>query len=122
MPHDLIRLMHSLFLPAAEAAREAYWQPPTDVYRTRKGWLVKFDVAGVPPEDIELRVRGSHLTISGTRRDWCSQEGCTHYLMEISYSHFERSITLPIDLEHASITSEYRYGLLLIHIQVEGEQ
>ena len=37
--HDLIRLMHSLFLPVGAAFPEVCWRPATDVYRTATGWL-----------------------------------------------------------------------------------
>jgi HSP20 family protein len=122
MATDLIRLMHVLFLPAAETLHEAAWHPPTDIYRTRDGWLVKFDLAGVPPEDIRLSVSGSRLTVSGSRRDRCLEEGCSYQLMEIAYSHFERSITLPDDLERARITTDHRYGMLLVRVQREADK
>jgi HSP20 family protein len=115
MDGDLIRLIQSLF-PQPDV-----WQPPTDVYRTREGWLVKFDLAGVRPEDVQLRVSGAQLTVSGTRRDWCREEGCSYYLMEITYSHFERSIQLSGDLGRAHITTEHRYGLLLVRIRMEAD-
>ena len=120
MASDLIRAIHALFLPAAEAVREALWRPATDVYRTPKGWLVKFDLAGVLPEDVQWSVSGHRLTVRGTRRDWCREEGCKYYLMEISYSYFERSIELPVDLERADLAAEFRHGLLLIRISTEG--
>lgn len=122
MATDLIRLMNALFLPSAEMGPKGAWQPPTDVYRTREGWLVKFDLAGVRPEDVELSIVGSRLTVRGSRRDWCLEEGCRHYLMEITYSKFERTIVLPTDLGTARISTEYRYGLLLVHVRTEGEK
>jgi HSP20 family molecular chaperone IbpA len=42
--------------------------------------------------------------------------------MEIAYSHFERSITLPDDLERARITTDHRYGMLLVRIQREADK
>jgi HSP20 family protein len=122
MATNMARLMHSLLQHAADKLHEPAWQPPTDVYRTRDGWLVKFDLAGVRPEDIHLSVRGSQLTVSGTRRDWCREEGCSYQLMEISYSHFERGITLPDNLERARVTTDYRYGMLLVRIQGEANK
>jgi HSP20 family protein len=110
--------LHSLFFPA-EAARAA-WQPSADVYRTRTGWLIKLDLAGVRPEDVQVSVSGNRLTVRGSRRDWCLEEGCCHYQMEISYSQFERSITLPDDLQRARLGAEYRHGLLLIDVQLEA--
>jgi HSP20 family protein len=120
MPTDLIRLMQSLFLPVAERFHEPLWQPSVDVYRTCKGWVVKFELAGVRPEDIEVVVSSTHLTVRGARRDWLTEEGCSHYRMEISYSHFERTLELPCDLTKARVTTEYDCGLLLVRIETEA--
>jgi HSP20 family protein len=120
MSEDFIRIMHALFLPAAESCHEAPWRPAVDVYRGRHGWLVKFELAGVRPEDIDLTVLGRRLTVRGVRRDCTVLEGCRYYQMEIAYSHFERGIELPCDLERADITSEYRDGMLLVRIPDGG--
>jgi HSP20 family protein len=88
MAKELIRLMQSLFLPAAERCQDVLWHPALDVYQTRSGWLLKFDLAGVRIEDVSLCVCGSRLTVRGRRRDWFATEGHNHYLMEIAYSDF----------------------------------
>jgi HSP20 family protein len=119
MAADLVRLMHSLFLPAAGTFHEAIWRPPVDVYRTRKGWLVKFELAGVRPEDIRVSVNGRRLTVQGTRRDLFVEEECSCYRMEITYSHFERTIELSGELDPQRVRTDYQYGLLVIHIQTE---
>ena len=121
MSEDLIRLMHVLFLPAAESCREGAWCPATDVYRTPSGWLVKFDLAGVRAEDIDLEVHGRRMTVRGTRRDCTTPAGCSYYRMEIAYGPFERSVELPVDddLRRAQITTEYRDGMLLVHVPTE---
>jgi HSP20 family protein len=120
MADDLIRFMNSLFLPGAHSAQGTAWEPSTDVYRTRSGWLVKLDLAGVRPEDVQVSVSGSHLSVRGLRRDWCLEEGCCQYQMEIAYSRFERHITLPVDLERAHVRAEHREGMVLIHIDTES--
>jgi HSP20 family protein len=121
MAKDRIRFMQSFFTSVAQTAGAAAWQPSADLYRTRDGWLVKLDLAGVRPEDVQLSASGDRLIVRGVRRDWCLEEGCCHYQMEISYSRFERSLTLPVSLEHARISAEHRYGMLLIHIRPEGD-
>lgn len=120
MSEDLIRIMHALFLPAVESCRDSPWCPATDVYRGRQGWIVKMELAGVRPEDLEVTVLGRRLTVRGVRRDWTAPEGCRYYQMEIAYSPFERSIELPCDLERADVTSEYRDGMLLVRIPDGG--
>ena len=75
---------------------------------------MKFELAGVRPEDIQLSVVGRRLVLRGVRRDWAMEEGGNWYSMEISYNQFERSIDLPDDVEHSDISSEYRDGMLLV--------
>jgi HSP20 family protein len=118
MTRHVIRLVHSLFLPAAgQACTEGAWCPAVDVYQTRDGWLVKFELAGVRPEEIDLEVQGQRMTLRGTRRDSLTQEVCHYHRMEIAYSHFERSLELPVRLDDAEIATSYRDGMLLVTIR-----
>jgi HSP20 family protein len=100
----------------------ALWQPSADVYRTRDGWLIKFDLAGVRPEDVMVTVRGRRVSVSGVRRDLMMEEGCSYYSMEISYNRFERSLEMPADLENAQVTLEARNGLLLVRMITKGNE
>jgi HSP20 family protein len=120
MSEDFIRIMHALFLPAAGSRVDSPWRPAADVYRSQNGWIVKFELAGVRPEDIELIVQGNRLSLRGIRRDCTALEDCRYYQMEIAYSYFERSLTLPCDLDRADVSSEYRDGMLLVRIPEEG--
>jgi HSP20 family protein len=120
MPGDLIRMMRALFQPAMPACQAA-WQPLSDIYRTPDGWLIKFDLAGVRPEEVSLIIDQSRLTIRGCRRDCCLEEGHQHYLMEIAYSQFERTLALPCNLNEAKIRTEHRDGMLLVRIEKEEE-
>jgi HSP20 family protein len=120
MTRDLIRLMNSLFLPAAESCQEAAWRPSMDLYRTPDGWLAKLELAGVRPQDVELRLSGRRLTVLGQRRDCVAEHGLHVYQMEIAYSHFERTIELPSGLDEVELTTDFRDGMLLIHIRTEG--
>ncbi len=121
MSRDLIRLMQSFF-PPGKTIGETAWRPPVDVYRTPKGWLLKFDLAGVRPEEVSLKVEGCRVTIRGVRRDWLTEEGCSYYRMEITYNHFERVVELPCDVEPASVATDYRHGMLLVHLNLEADK
>ncbi len=120
MARDLIRLMQSFFPAPSEASRLAAWQPAVDVYRTPTGWLLKFDLAGVRPEDVTLEARGNCVTVRGVRRDWVVEEGHSYYRMEISYNNFERAVELPCCLDLASLTTDSRHGMLLVHLRTEA--
>jgi HSP20 family protein len=97
-------------------------QPKADIYRTPRGWVVKFDLAGVRSEDVQVEAEGALVRISGIRRDWIVEEGWCHYTMEISYSRFQRVIKLPRHLERSSIVTECREGMLLVHILEERDE
>lgn len=122
MAQDAIRLLQALFLPAATSIENVPWRPAADVYRTRSGWLVKFDLAGVRREEIDLSARGRCLTVRGQRRDWLIEEGACCYAMEIAYCNFERTLELPVDLDNASISAEHHEGILLVRIQTKESQ
>lgn len=116
---DRPKLMASPFFPlAAEATRQLGWSPKADVYRTQEGWLVKFDLAGVRPDDVSFSAAGRCLTVRGERRDSVIEESQHSYSMEISYNRFERTIELPVALEGARLSAEYRDGMLLIRLSV----
>jgi HSP20 family protein len=116
MARDFIHIFGSVFLPIASSDTGA-WHPALDIYQARDGWLLKADLAGVRREDILVVVEGQRVTIRGMRRDWCLEEGCCHYRMEIAYSRFERTVELPEDLSRAEVTSEYRDGMLLVRVR-----
>lgn len=115
MPKDVCYLT-PVFLPAAASERSAAW-PPIDVYRADDGWLLKADLAGVKPEDVVVELQNRRIIIRGQRRDWCLEDGCRHFRMEISYSRFERAVELPDDLAGARVTTDYRQGMLLIRVR-----
>ena len=112
--------MTSLFLSGPPEYQPAVWRPRCDVYHTRRGWLLKFELAGVRPEDIELSVIGRRLVLRGVRRDWALEDGGDWYSMEISYNRFERLVDLPDNVEHSDISSEFRDGMLLVCLKTEG--
>jgi HSP20 family protein len=95
------------------------WQPAVDIYKCPEGWKIKFDLAGVKPEDIQVLISGDNLIVRGVRRDTVITEGWSYHQLEITYSRFERVLTLPCDLEQAELRSECTDGWLLLHIDCE---
>lgn len=119
MARDVVQFV-SLFY-SAEVEQTPDWRPATDVYRIPTGWLVKYELAGVAPEDIELTIRGRALRIRGRRRDCCLHPESRQLHMEIAYSRFERQVELPGDLTKAHIETEFSNGMLLVRIHREDQ-
>jgi len=118
---DKVRHKTIFFLARAHNFGETGWAPHIDVYRRARSWLIKCDLAGVRIEDVAISAVNSSLLITGTRRDPVAEEGWQHYSMEIPYSRFERSVTLPHDVEQARILAEFREGMLLIRVRFDEE-
>jgi HSP20 family protein len=112
----------SRFWPLFLSELPSPWEPSADVFRTRDGWLLKFDLAGVRPEDVTVSVSGRMVKVTGVRRDTSVEEGCSYYAMEISYNRFERSLEMPVNLAKARVTIEARNGLLLVRMITEGNE
>ena len=74
------------FMPVTKPGRlcERHWSPAADVYRTRDGWLVKVDLAGVSPDELEITVDGPVLSIRGTRRDTSCSDTIAYNQLEIA--------------------------------------
>jgi HSP20 family protein len=111
-----------LFLPAAGAFTDVSWQPAVDIYRTPSGWLAKFELAGVRPEDFQVELEGRILRLRGARRDFLLEEGVRYHTLEITYSSFERQVEFPVILEKANVRTEYRDGMLIVRIRLEEER
>jgi HSP20 family protein len=95
------------------------WSPRADIYRTPTGWLVKFDLAGVSPDEVTVVATRSELRVTGVRRDRFVQKGYLHHSMEISYSRFERTIRLPFRAKQSTMRTEFLEGMLVVTLDEE---
>jgi HSP20 family protein len=115
------RVRALFFLPAVEARAPKVWQPHADIYRTREGWVVKMELAGIRPQDVSITIQSSQLRVSGVRYDRIVEAGGRYYAMEVAYNRFERTIELPCDLEHARITVDSQEGMLFLRVTTKKE-
>jgi HSP20 family protein len=93
------------------------WNPAADVYQGTEGWVVKVDLAGVGPDELQLVIDDTNLIIRGCRRDTFYSEGFTYQQMEITYSRFEKRIDFPCSIDPSSLKHDYRDGFLIINLR-----
>jgi|SoiMethySBSTD1v2_1073268.scaffolds.fasta_scaffold01369_12 HSP20 family protein len=105
-----------IVLSSAVTFSDVPWEPRADVYRISRGWLVKFELAGVSPSDLEILARGRLITLRGNRRDFLVERRLHSLSMEIAYSRFERTIQFPENVEGAEIATEYKDGMFLVQL------
>jgi HSP20 family protein len=103
----------------ATDVRGQFWVPAADVYQIPSGWIVKLELAGVRPEDVEVTVEGQSLWVRGSRRDCVVSESQSCRSLEISYHRFERRFELPDHLERGRVMTQYQDGMLLLTILIE---
>jgi HSP20 family protein len=112
---------HAALLSVTHRVRPSgrLWNPAADVYRGAEDWIVKVDLAGVCPDELELEVDRATLRIRGCRRDTLMKEGFTYQQMEITYSRFEKSLQFPSAIERGSLKHDYSDGFLVISFRCQ---
>lgn len=72
----------------------ALWEPPVDIHETADGLIVLFALPGVAPDDIEVRLERTALTVSALRRVRLAERGALIRRLEIPHGRFVREIAL----------------------------
>lgn len=96
---------------------------PLDVIENDDEFVVKADVAGIDPEDIEITYTDNNLSIKGEmieEREEKEEEGRYH-LRERRYGTFSRTISMPGSVDVDSIQAETENGVLKIHLPKKEE-
>ena len=90
------------------------WAPSMDVSETPEALVVKAEVPGVDPKEVEISVSGDTLTLKGEKKEEKEEKGKTWHRIERSYGSFFRSVTLPAPVDADRIAAEVRDGVLTI--------
>ncbi len=88
-----------------------------DVYQTPGDIIVQTMVAGVKPEDLELTIGRSMITIRGKREESRSIDENNYFTKELYWGRFSRTISLPQEVEPEEVEATERHGLLTIKMQ-----
>jgi HSP20 family protein len=94
--------------------------PKVDVCPTDDGWELTAELPGVDEKDIDLRLDGDLLTISGEKRD--QRKDDQNRLVERSYGSFTRSFQLPFAPDPEKVTADCDKGVLTIKLPKSAEQ
>lgn len=91
----------------------------TPTVNTREGehaYHVEVDLPGVKKEDIHVDVKDGVMTISGERKTKEEVKEEDYYRVESSYGKFERSFSLPENVDEENIHAESQDGVLEVII------
>ncbi|HUJ52865.1 MAG TPA: Hsp20/alpha crystallin family protein [Steroidobacteraceae bacterium] len=70
------------------------WEPPVDIQETEDGLILLFALPGVVPEDIEVRLEQSSLTVSALRPLKLAHREAVIRRVELPHGRFVRRIAL----------------------------
>jgi len=103
------RLGEQAFLPAIESF-------------VREGNLViRVDLPGIKPEDVELSVEGNRLSIKGERKDERESNAEGARYREVSYGRFHRTVVLPPRTQTEAVSATFKNGVLEVTVKAPSE-
>ncbi len=107
--------------PATMAATEGLWSPLVDVHETKDSFLLKAELPGVKPEDLQVSVEGDALTLKGERKRETEVKDGQYHRIERSFGRFERVVLLPSIVDQDRVKATYRDGVLEIQLPKKEE-
>ena len=99
----------------------ALGSPALDMYETDEAVVVKADVAGVNPDDIEITVLGDTLRLKGEVKAEQETQGKDYLYRERSYGEFVRVVSLPSNVLSDKATAEFENGTLTLTLPKSEE-
>ncbi len=75
-------------------------------------FIVRTDLPGIEPKDVDIKVAGGVLTIKGSREEKSETKKADFLRREVRYGSFERSIALPEGIKAEDLKATYRDGVL----------
>lgn len=101
---------------SAERTHASAWVPTTDILARGADLVIRVELAGVDPEDVDLSFSHGVLTVSGTRRTGADDESAEFLVRERIYGAFRRAITLPEGTDSDQISAEFDDGLVTVTV------
>jgi HSP20 family protein len=94
----------------APAEQAGYFWPRVETSLTDGEHIVRAELPGFTPENVEVNLAGNTLTITGERKTGSEEKG------NMSQRRFSHTLTLPEAVEPEKVKATLRDGLLEIHM------
>ena len=89
--------------------------PTADIYETNDALNVVLEMPGVDKDDLQIQAKANTIRISGRKNVGYSDGASVHRRERVS-GEFDRTLSLPIELDPNGIKAEYRDGLLALYL------
>ncbi len=95
---------------------EVAFIPPVDVHEEKERFVVRADLPGVKPEDIEVTAEKGVLTLRGERKAEKRENSEGYERLERVYGSFTRRFALPENVQADNIKAKFSHGVLEVAI------
>ena len=92
------------------------WTPAVDIAEKDDHFLIKADVPGVDPKDIEISMEAGALTMKGERESEVKEEKEGYTRVERSHGSFYRRFNLPETADPEDVSAKSSKGVLQITV------
>ncbi len=110
---------------ALDSFRESNWlqstpsgtgpYPPLNVFRKGDDFVVVTEVPGIKKSDLEVQVKENTIRIAGAKSVEYSDNASLHR-RERSAGRFDRTVTIPVQIDADRVKAEYRDGILALFL------
>lgn len=105
--------LDSNWLDGSTAGTGAF--PPINVFQQGDNLLAVLEVPGVDKSDLEIQAKGNAIRVSG-KKAISYPDGVSVHRRERSAGRFDRTLTVPMQIDADAIKAEYRDGVLALLI------
>jgi HSP20 family protein len=89
--------------------------PRANLYESRDYLEMKAEVSGCTKDDLNVKIQGNYLEISGERKSE-APEGYTAHRVERGTASFSRSFTLPTEVDADKVEATLKNGILTLKL------
>ena len=90
------------------------WQPAMDLVENDNSFVLKVEVPGVDPEDLDVTVTDNTVVVQGSIDQEKENQREGYLRSERRYGQFARTIVLPAEIEPEKAQAAFKNGLLTI--------
>ena len=97
------------------------WAPPDDIYENGDNLVLKAELPGINPDEVEIRVEDNTLYLKGERKFEKEVNEQNYHRVERSYGTFTRSFSLPNSVDPDKVAANYKDGVLTLTMPKKEE-
>lgn len=97
------------------------WMPALDVSETKDSLIVKAELPGMEPKDIDISIAGDLLTIKGEKKQKTEEKKESYHRIETRYGAFSRTIRIPVAVDPNNIEASCDKGVLRVVLPKKEE-